>query len=95
MGDWGYARVAGVLRKMNWDDVLDDQFDLSGDAVGWGLNLSTNLKPGKNDVIRASVLVRRRRPELHERLAGGRRHREPVQQPGLADPRDTIPISPR
>ena len=31
---------------------LDDQFDLSGDATGWGLNLSSNLKSGKNDVLR-------------------------------------------
>ncbi len=40
--DWGYVRAAGMLRKINWDDTLDDQFDLSGDATGWGLNLSTN-----------------------------------------------------
>ena len=30
--------------SINWDDVLDDAFDLSGDAVGWGWNLSSNLK---------------------------------------------------
>ena len=41
-----------MLRLIKWDDVLDDQFDLSGDATGWGLNLSSNLKVGKNDVIR-------------------------------------------
>ena len=28
------------------------RFDLSGHATGWGLNFSSNLKPGKNDVIR-------------------------------------------
>ena len=39
--NWGYARVAGQLRKINWDDMLADQFDLSGDAIGWGLNFST------------------------------------------------------
>ena len=41
-----------MLRQIKWDDVLDDQFDLSGDATGWGLNLSSNLKAGKSDVIR-------------------------------------------
>ncbi len=41
-----------MLREIKWDDVLDDQFDLSGDATGWGLNLSSNLNAGKNDVIR-------------------------------------------
>jgi outer membrane DcaP-like protein len=50
--EWGYVRAAGMLRQIKWDDVLDDQFDLSGDATGWGINLSSNLKPTKNDVIR-------------------------------------------
>ena len=42
--DWGYVRAAGVVRRMAWDDTLDDEFELSGDATGWGLNLSSNLK---------------------------------------------------
>ena len=42
--EWGYFEVAGILRKINYDDVLDDQFDLSGDATGWGINLSSNIK---------------------------------------------------
>jgi DcaP outer membrane protein len=50
--DWGYVRAAGILRKINWDDVLADAFELSGDAVGWGLNLSSNLKPTANDTVR-------------------------------------------
>jgi len=49
---WGYLRVAGMLREIKWDDVLDDQFDLSGDAVGWGLNFSSNINLGKHDVVR-------------------------------------------
>jgi hypothetical protein len=49
---WGYVRAAGMLRMIKWDDVLDDDFDLSGDATGWGINLSSNLKPTKADVIR-------------------------------------------
>ena len=31
---WGYARVAGALRKLTWDDLRTDQFDLSGSDVG-------------------------------------------------------------
>jgi DcaP outer membrane protein len=50
--DWGYVRAAGMLRLVKWDDILDDRFDLSGDATGWGLNLSSNLKAGTSDVIR-------------------------------------------
>ena len=49
---WGYARVAGIVRRINWDDTLDDAFDLSGDATGWGLNLSSNLKPTASDTVR-------------------------------------------
>jgi hypothetical protein len=49
---WGYVRAAGMLRVIKWDDVLDDKFDLSGDATGWGLNLSSNINAGKSDVIR-------------------------------------------
>ena len=47
-GDWGYFEAAGILRYIKWDDVLDDQFDLSGSDVGWGINLSSNVKLGKN-----------------------------------------------
>ena len=50
--DWGYVRAAGILRRIKWDDTLDDPFDLSGDATGWGLNVSSNLKAGKGDVLR-------------------------------------------
>ena len=55
---WGYVRVAGMLREIKWDDVLDDQFDLSGSATGWGLNFSSNLKFGKEkkDVLRLQLV---------------------------------------
>jgi hypothetical protein len=49
---WGYLRAAGALRRIDWDDVLDDQFDLSGHATGWGLNVSSSLNAGKKDVVR-------------------------------------------
>jgi hypothetical protein len=55
-GTWGYVRVAGVVRRITWDDTLQDQYDLSGHTTGWGLNFSSNLKPGKNDVIRIQVV---------------------------------------
>ena len=47
----GYVRAAGVLRKIAWDDLLDDQFDLSGDAVGWGLNFSSNIKVNNDKTL--------------------------------------------
>jgi len=53
---WGYVRVAGALRKLTWDDLLDDAFDLSGHDVAWGLNLSSNLNIGSKDVIRLAYV---------------------------------------
>jgi hypothetical protein len=50
-GTWGYFRVAGALRKLTWDDVRDDAFQLSGSDVGWGVNLSSNINIG-SDVVR-------------------------------------------
>jgi DcaP outer membrane protein len=48
---WGYVELAGIVRRIEWEDQGTDQFDLTGEATGWGLNLSSNLKIGK-DVIR-------------------------------------------
>jgi hypothetical protein len=56
-GNWGHVRTAGILRRINWDDTLDDAFDLSGDATGWGWNVSSALKAGKNDVLRLMFIV--------------------------------------
>jgi hypothetical protein len=53
---WGYVRAAGQLRAIKWDDLLDDKFDLSGSATGWGVNLSSNVNAGKNDVLRLAFV---------------------------------------
>ena len=44
--DWGHLQIAGIARYIKWDDTLVDAFDLSGSTVGWGVNVSTNLKFG-------------------------------------------------
>jgi hypothetical protein len=44
VGKWGYLELAGILRNIKWEDNKNDQYDLSGSAIGWGLNLTTNLK---------------------------------------------------
>ena len=54
-GKWGHVQIAGILRRIEWDDINDDEYDLSGDVMGWGFNFSTNLKVAK-DTIRASVV---------------------------------------
>jgi hypothetical protein len=53
---WGYVEVAGILRYIKWEDQGTDAFDLSGDAVGWGINASSNVKVGEGNVFRLSAL---------------------------------------
>jgi hypothetical protein len=53
--DWGYIEFAGIVRWMEWEDRLPDQFDLSGDALGWGVNISSNVKLGSH-VLRVAVV---------------------------------------
>ncbi|MNQ37010.1 hypothetical protein D3C85_505420 [compost metagenome] len=53
---WGYVELAGILRKIEWKDQNNDQFNLSGDALGWGLNLSTNIKFGQSTVFKGQVV---------------------------------------
>jgi hypothetical protein len=52
---WGYVEIAGILRYMEWEDNLDDGIDLSGDEVGWGLNLTSNVKLNDN-VLRLGIV---------------------------------------
>jgi len=49
---WGYVELAGIVRRIEWVDQGTDAFDLSGNATGWGLNLSSNVNIGKKDVVR-------------------------------------------
>jgi hypothetical protein len=53
---WGYVELAGILRWIEWEDQGTDAFDLSGDALGWGLNLSSNLKFGTGNVARLQLV---------------------------------------
>jgi len=54
--DWGYVELAGVLRKIEWIDLGTDQYDLSGKAIGWGFNLTTNLKLSEKDLFRGQAV---------------------------------------
>ncbi len=56
---WGHIQAAAIVRSIKWDDNLaftpGHAFDASGSEIGWGVNVSTNVKFGK-DVLRASVV---------------------------------------
>jgi hypothetical protein len=54
-GDWGYFKVGGLLRRIAWDDLLDDQYDLSGHATGWGVNFSSCVNVTARDILRMEI----------------------------------------
>ena len=54
---WGYVQIGGALRYIAYDDTLTtDQFDLSGHVWGWGLSVSSALKPTPNDTLHLQVI---------------------------------------
>jgi DcaP outer membrane protein len=55
-GDWGHVQLAGIVRYISWIDQQQDEFDLAGHTVGWGVNASSNVKLGKTGTLRLSVV---------------------------------------
>lgn len=56
-GAFGHVQLAGILRYLKWDDLGTDPENLSGDAVGWGVNLSSNVKlPWKGAVLKLQAV---------------------------------------
>jgi hypothetical protein len=48
---YGYVKGSGIVRKIALDDQLADRFNLDDSVIGWGFNISSNLKLGR-DVVR-------------------------------------------
>lgn len=53
-GSFGHVQLAGILRHIKWVDTRADTLSLDGSALGWGVNLSTNIKVGKSSVLKLS-----------------------------------------
>ena len=51
-GPWGHVQLSGIVRYIGWDDTLNDAFDLSGHAIGWGLNLASVIQVTKKSSLR-------------------------------------------
>ena len=57
---WGYVQVGGAVRYIAWDDLIpNDKFNLNGHVWGWGVSLSSNVKPTPNDVLRLQAVYGR------------------------------------
>jgi cell division protein FtsB len=53
---WGHIQISGLVRRIKWVDILDDQFDLGGSDVGWGIAVTSAPKFGTNNTARLSFL---------------------------------------
>lgn len=53
---WGYVQVGGLLAKLAWVDTNPVTYNLSGTAIGWGVNVSSNLYFTKKDTGKFSVI---------------------------------------
>ncbi len=53
---WGYIELAGVLRRLKWQDLDTSGPDYSGKQTGWGLNLSSGIKLLQKDMIHLQLV---------------------------------------
>lgn len=53
---WGHVQLAGILRKVGFDTVGTVGNEPKGDKLGWGLNLTGNVKVGSKDTIHLGVV---------------------------------------
>jgi hypothetical protein len=51
-GDWGHVQLAGIVRYIGWKDTVADAINLSGHAIGWGVNASAVLQLTKTGALR-------------------------------------------
>lgn len=57
-GKWGHVQIAGMLREIKWHDFhTSGGYNLSGSTTGWGLNLTSVINLGKDNVFRGGVVT--------------------------------------
>lgn len=54
--EWGHFQAAGILREIRWDDLNPATPNLSGSDVGWGVNLSGDVKMASKYVARLQAV---------------------------------------
>lgn len=55
-GDWGHFQAAGILRRVGFETAGTPNNEPSDSKMGWGINLSSNIKVYEKDVIHLSVV---------------------------------------
>jgi len=57
---WGYIQGASIFRKISWEDLNKTPTrDLSRNVLGWGVNVSSNLKLGEKTTGKFQVIYGR------------------------------------
>ena len=51
-GDWGHVRLAGIVRRVGFETLGSPGGEPDGHELGWGLNLTTALRPTSTTTIR-------------------------------------------
>lgn len=54
--DWGHVQVAGILRRVGFETAGTPNNEPSDSKLGWGVNLSSNIKLFEKDVIHLSAV---------------------------------------
>lgn len=55
-GGWGHVQLAGILRKVGYETNGTPDNRPKGSEVGWGVNLSSNIKTWDKDVLHLSAV---------------------------------------
>jgi hypothetical protein len=55
-GSWGHAQIAGILRKVGYDTIGTPNNEPKNSELGWGVNLSGNVKTWNRDVLHLSAV---------------------------------------
>lgn len=50
-GKWGHVQVAGILRRVGYETLGTTDNVPKGGKLGWGVNVTSNIKPWKMDVL--------------------------------------------
>ena len=54
---WGYLQVAAIFRRIAWQQTTPTPpVNLTDNVLGWGVNVSSNLKLTKQDVLKMQVV---------------------------------------
>ena len=57
MRDWGHLQLAGIFRKISWvNTAANPPFDIGGDKLGWGINVTSAVNLTKKDTGRLEVV---------------------------------------